>query len=36
MMMVKRRIFDRVRNALTLAFGLIYLIPLYMAVTNSF
>lgn len=35
-MMVKRRIFDRIRNALTLAFGLIYLIPLYMAVTNSF
>ena len=36
MMTVKRRIFDRIRNALTLAFGLIYLIPLYMAVTNSF
>ena len=35
-MMVKRRFFDRIRNALTLAFGLIYLIPLYMAVTNSF
>ena len=36
MMTVKRRIFDRIRNALTLAFGLIYLIPLYMALTNSF
>lgn len=36
MMKVKRRIFDRIRNALTLAFGLIYLIPLYMALTNSF
>ena len=35
-MMVKRRFFDRIRNALTLAFGLIYLIPLYMALTNSF
>lgn len=34
--MDKRRITQGIRNVLTLAFAFIYLIPLYIAVTNSF
>ena len=31
----KRRLSQRIRNALTVLFAVIYLIPLYIAITNS-